>query len=126
MSKEVQVIRGKMRQSFSDEEKRRIVAESQHSELSLTKFAKSVGIAAPTLSVWRKQLKRSCAEDHPQPTHEMSGSTSLSTLPIESSLLNRMQDLESENRQLKNDLSTFKMAFGKKLVELEMLRLGNA
>ncbi len=126
MSKEVTVIRGKMRQSFSEEEKRRIVAESQHSELSLNKFAKSVGIAAPTLSVWRRQLKHSCAEDHPQPTHKPTASTSLSTVTIEATISNRMQDLESENRQLKNDLSTFKMAFGKKLVELEMLRLGNA
>lgn len=104
MSKELTVVTGKMRQSYAEEEKRRIVAESYQSGLSLNKFAARAGIAPPTLCLWRKQFKSSCALQQDI------------LVQSDDNLTERVKKLESENR-------TLRMVFGQKLIELEMARI---
>lgn len=56
MSKEVQVVSGKMKMECSEQTKRQIVAESYESGLSLNKFARERGISPATLCLWRKKF----------------------------------------------------------------------
>jgi transposase-like protein len=114
MTKDVEIVRGKMRQSFTDDEKRRIVADSLSSDLSLNQFAKRVGIAPPTLCVWRKRFKGYCTrEDKPHQSQEMRVQVPKDPQIDLFTLTKRCQDLESE-------LSHLKKVFGNKLIQLEL------
>jgi transposase-like protein len=103
MSKEVQVLSGKikMRQVFSEAEKIQAVADSYQSSLSMSKFARSIGVAPPTLCVWRKRIKEGQQPQErqewvsPSPTHFED------VLKENQTLKQELQALKSENFQLK-------------------------
>lgn len=109
MSKEVQVISGKMRQEFSLDEKKRIVSESYASDLSLTRFARQVGISAPTLCVWRKRFKGQVRET------SWSEPTPMSLEDV----LAENHALKQEVQTLKSDVFKLKAFVGHKVFELE-------
>jgi transposase-like protein len=105
MSREVQVISGKMRQTFSEDEKRRIVGDSYASPLGLNQFARKMGISPASLSQWRKLFPKSAYE-----TSFNSGVpfVPVSKLPIHEGKIMSFDEifvhyekLKSENEQLK-------------------------
>jgi transposase-like protein len=63
MAKDVQVIRGKFRSVFTDEQKKEIVDKSYESRLSLNAYSKSVGISPASLCNWRKDFESDCSKE---------------------------------------------------------------
>lgn len=102
MSKEVQVVTGRMKMISNDQTKRNIVRESYESGLSLNQFAKDRGISPASLCQWRKKF------------------------PID---LNRSDDLDdvetlrTENEALKKELFKIKAYLGHKIFEFEGLQI---
>lgn len=105
-SKELEVIKGRMRQSFSQDERKEIVERSLCTSLSQNQFAKSVGISAPTLVNWKKKYQNKDEEVLNQ---------YLSTHPSPSEFI----FLQAENEQLKKELYQLHAFIGKKLYEGE-------
>ena len=100
MSKEVEIVSGKIKMLSSEETKKQIVLESYESELSLNKFAKQKGISPASLCQWRKK--------YPNPAGE--GQTS-------------DDDLRSQNESLKKEVFRLKAYLGHKLFELDAPKL---
>ncbi len=101
MSKEVQVISGRMKQLCGDEQKKKLVLESYESGLSLNQFAKERGISPASLCQWRKKYPTPFAGfNKPQDEDEI-------------------QILRSENDTLKKELVKIKAYLGHKLYELD-------
>ncbi len=120
MAKESVVVKGVMRNSYSLEEKVRILSELEESGMSMSKFSKRIGISAPTLCIWRQSVPRTKS-----PVKEV-----VNHLPAVQNVQpeafmqfqEQMNGLKQENERLKTELNSFRAAFGKKLVELEMAR----
>lgn len=105
MSKEVAVISGKMRQQFDEAAKKKIVADSLTSNLSLNQYAKKVGVSPATLCQWRKASR---AQDV---RVESMGQSNQS-----------YEDLIKENHLLKTENLRLKAFLGHKLFEIEAPR----
>lgn len=121
MSKEVTVVKGRIRQQFSDEEKKRLISEFKNSGMSLNAFAKSRGIAPPNLSVWNRKFENM--------SDEVQDSTESRALEIAhthtQTLTQEIYDaLKTENQVLKQQIASVRHAYGQKLVEIEMARMG--
>lgn len=69
MSKEVQVISGRMKQICGEEQKRILVEASYASGLSLNQFAKERGISPASLCQWRKKYPEGMRKE-PKPEAE--------------------------------------------------------
>lgn len=104
MSKEVEVISGRMRQTYSDSAKRRLVEESYASSLSLNQFARKAGISPATLCQWRKVFKNGDCTFEP-PTIE------------------GYEELRLENQKLKQEVFKLKAYLGHKLFEFEGIQI---
>lgn len=101
MSKEVQVVSGKMKMLSDDQTKRQIVKESYESGLSLNKFAKERGISAASLCMWRKKYS---LQDF-QPSDDI-------------------EALRTENETLKRELVKIKAYLGHKIYQFEGMEIG--
>jgi transposase-like protein len=99
MAKEVEVISAKTKQRFSPRERERIVSESYQSNLSLSQFAKKMGISAPTLCQWRKKF------------------------PLNDTFQAQDYDFRSENEDLKKEIFELKALLGQMFYELERYKL---
>lgn len=99
MSKEVQVLSGKMKMISNEETKRQIVRESYESGMSLNKFAKERGVSPATLCMWRKKFPQAqCA------VHDLIS-------------------LQQENENLKREIVKIKAYLGHKLFEFERSKI---
>jgi transposase-like protein len=102
MSKEVQVISGKMKMISGEETKKKLVLESYDSGLSLNQFAKQRGISPASLCQWRKKYPMG---DFGTQDAEDIGS------------------LKAENEALKRELFKIKAYLGHKIYEFEGIQL---
>ena len=100
MSKEVQVISGRMKQICNDTTKKQLVQESYSSGLSLNQFAKQRGISAASLCQWRKKFP-----EQEEYRSNDSGQT--------------QEDLIRENESLRRENARLKAFLGAKIYELE-------
>jgi transposase-like protein len=118
MSKEVQLVSGRVGQTFSEDQKRKIVDESYASELSLNKFAKRMGISPATLCNWRKALSSDCSreEDRKLSRHLSSEFHALASHDNDKA---EIQKLQNENTALKAEFCKFKAYAMNKIYELE-------
>lgn len=98
MSKEVQVIAGRMKQICGDDQKRKLVQESYESGVSLNQFAKQRGLSPASLCQWRKK--------YPQEFGPSSGGDDL-------------ESLRTENEELKKQVLKLKAYLGHKIFEFE-------
>jgi transposase-like protein len=106
MSKDVQVISGKVRSMTQENERRRIVEESYASSLSLNRFAKKMGISPSTLCQWRKAFKDGgdCTKEEPTFVPMVPVSKCITTegrMPNIDEILSEYQRLKLENEALK-------------------------
>jgi transposase-like protein len=100
MSKEVEVVAGKVKMILSEDAKKKLVLESFESGLGLNQFARQRGISPASLCQWRKKYPIESMDD--------------SQVDIES--------LKAENESLKSELFKMKAYLGHKLFELDASR----
>lgn|SRR5678815_1286779 len=98
MSKEVQVIAGRMKQLCGDDQKRKLVQESYESGLSLNQFAKQRGLSPASLCQWRKKFPM-------QEFSQAGGDDS--------------ESLRTENDALKKEILKLKAYLGHKIYQFE-------
>lgn len=98
MSKEVQVISGRMKQLCGEDQKRKLVEESYESGLSLNQFAKERGISPASLCQWRKKF--------PEGTLNMKSQDD-------------SDSLRAENESLKKEILKLKAYLGHKIYQFE-------
>jgi len=97
MSKEVQVVPGRIKMLSNEETKKKLVIESYQSGLSLNQFAKQRGISPASLCLWRKKY----------PSSEFTSTGG------------ELDALRSENEALKRELVRVKAYLGHKIFEFE-------
>src|SRR3954469_20286233 len=116
MNKEVQLVSGRVGQTFSEDQKRKIVDESYASELSLNKFAKRMGISQARLCNWRKALSSdySREEDRKLSRHLSSEFHALASHDNDKA---EIQKLQNENTALKAEFCKFKAYAMNKIYE---------
>lgn len=100
MSKDVQVVAGRMKMISDDETKRQIVKESYESDLSMNRFAKERGISAASLCMWRKKYA-----------------------PAQGPVSDDIETLRTENENLKRELVKIKAYLGHKIYQFEGMEL---
>src|SRR3712207_5572416 len=76
----VEVFRGRARRRWSDEDKRRLVAETLAAGGTVHRVARRYGVNASQLFTWRKQLR--VETDRPAPTAAVPGFAAVTIAPV--------------------------------------------